>query len=114
MSTQPEVERHSPLPWTVEPPQVPSGLTHIYAIDPHAAGDPGDYVTVADYVNPDDAAFIVRAVNSHAELVQALEQCSFALGKLVPSGDFSDANWWALDAAVAALAKAKPQQASHA
>ena len=49
-------------------------------------------------------AFVVCAVNRHAALVAALKECSFRLAALVAaSGDCSEANGRALDAAIAAL-----------
>jgi len=50
------------------------------------------------------ADLIVRAVNRHTALIAALKECSFRLAALVAaSGDCSEANGRALDAAIAAL-----------
>lgn len=55
-----------------------------------------------------DADFIVRACNSHQQLVGALAECSSRLAALVAaSGDFSDVNAKALDQAQAALVAAQ-------
>lgn len=65
-------------------------------------GDSGDYIKDAE--NAANAAFIVRAVNSHAELLEALEAAQIALA------GFEDGNncaWLARNKAIAAIAKAK-------
>lgn len=65
-----QMPAHSPLPWSVKT-----------RMKPHPSS--GDYLQiassdktgVADFLTPEDAALIVRAVNSHAALVAALEAC---------------------------------------
>lgn len=59
------------------------------------------------------ARYLAHACNLYPEAIAALKECSFRLAALVTaSGDFSDANAKALDAATAALQKA--EGVSHA
>lgn len=84
------MSKHSPLPWR-EHPQIPYG----WIVD-------SNNERVANWVGPADLDLIVRAVNSHADLVAA---CKAALdrhsyqGTGEPWSDF-------FDQARAALAKA--------
>ena len=106
MSEQPV--SHSPLPWRIGA-EGSRGEWFIDAAWPSdCVGDPT--IAIVDRNPEADAAFIVRACNSHAALVEALKECSFRLAALVAaSGDFSDVNAKALDAATAALAKAETE-----
>lgn len=91
---------HVPTPWTSE---ISGALANVRA---------ANGVAVVFGLGQLEAAFIVRACNSHAALVEALKECSFRLATLVAaSGDFSDINASALDKAQAALALA--EAASH-
>jgi hypothetical protein len=64
--------------------------------------------TVLHGVTPDEAEFIVRAVNHHDELIAALQACSFQLGLLcLAHRDFSEASAKAIDASEAVLAKVR-------
>ena len=100
---------HSPLPWSVDYSDPLSS-----AIGSIESGDGWSVATIWNDIHElparENAEFICRACNSHAALVEALKECSFRLAALVAaSGDFSDVNAKALDAATAALAKAETE-----
>lgn len=67
-------EVHTPTPWTSKHPSYYSDdAEHILAPMPGQEG-----LVIASYVLPANAAFIVKAVNSHADL---LEACKFTVEK---------------------------------
>ena len=67
---------HSPLPWRCSPPEkgyFPT-LYIPYQLGPEWTNPNGEDITIVHSQNADaDAAFIVRACNSHDALVKALE-----------------------------------------
>lgn len=98
---------HSPLPWKVEEVGVSSlgpdgeAVCEVFTAD--------GYQRVAESLSAGDAALIVRAVNSHAELVEAAHN---AVGVLmaccVPAGGVDDraAIWDAENLLRSALSRA--------
>lgn len=82
-------QQHTPTPWTVS------------LADGKAIGqtDSGDELVYAN--SREDAAFIVRAVNAHEELVAALRACEAYMS----TAPIFDGYLKAVDAARAALAK---------
>lgn len=102
---------HTPGPWVAQPPR-----GHQHAIDrkreivsPILGG--GELVVVGEHTGIDclkeaDAAFIVRACNSHYELLAALESAAESIEQLVKVGRIP-ANNAGLRDARAAIAKAK-------
>lgn len=80
--TQPETKAHTPLPWSCD-----NGVIAWWGGDQPGCmvrkqdGDTGHALAncLAQYASHEqataNAALIVRAVNSHAELLEALEQC---------------------------------------
>lgn len=110
---------HTPLPWEVE---TPSHNDYPYALkaingDNHKKGAVGTRILRwGAFMLPSsdeakaNAAFIVRACNSHYDLVEALEALFNSYKELADSGD---AGFWSLEdqpvgkQALAALAKAK-------
>lgn len=88
-----EKTEHSPVPWRAY------GDTVLRAADGTVVG------VITSQIFPIDREFALRAVNSHAALITALEACSFQLATLVAAhGEFTDVNAKALDLASAALA----------
>lgn len=88
---------HSPLPWRTR------------GIDDAIDADGNTVFDTAAFLNAvENARFIVTACNAHHELLAALKECSFRLATVIAaSGDFSDVNARALDAATNAIAKAE-------
>ena len=93
---------HSPLPWKA---LTPEALVNTSNGTMSIACDESGESAEQDLAN---AEFIVRACNSHAALLDALQECSFRLATLIAaSGDFSEVNAKALDMATAALVAAQ-------
>lgn len=96
-------KEHSPTPWRVDD-------------DTHIQDSIGEYI-LSETERPDergetytaeDAAFIVKAVNCHDELVEAVEECvraeEYRRKKMLdnaPASDYSDARIKRLKAAIA-------------
>jgi hypothetical protein len=64
------MSEHTPAPWSSDGPTV--------------RGPNGEWL-VDEWFNPANAAFIVRAVNSHEALVEALKEAGLWLHALVPA-----------------------------
>lgn len=97
---------HSPLPWKVETLQV------VASVDPEDGASQTFVVSggiaVCQRVHPEDAAFIVRAVNCHAELVRCCEaELNVCRDKLLAFPMGSDATQAKAAILEAILAKAK-------
>jgi hypothetical protein len=69
--------QHTPTPWSI------SDLKTIEGDSMVCAGEGHGYGLVASVTIPQDAAFIVRAVNAHDDLVKALEKAQRALAMIV-------------------------------
>ena len=80
------MSKHTQTPWAVEyvgsggHPANPTDVYEILSADGHAR--------VAEYVSGDDATFIVRAANSHDELVKALQHFVGQWNACGPNSDF--------------------------
>jgi hypothetical protein len=109
--------QHTPGPWRIEPPEPTHFHYRIFGRrNPERGGENAHFVA---HVSGDaDAAFIVRAVNSHHDLLAALEAATAWLEDLVCekaiNGDSAAQAIWEdgvftadLDAARAAIAAAK-------
>jgi len=83
-----ESKKHSPLPWTLhrnEP--IIYGADERTAIADCRVHTPGATRPArTPAVNDANAELIVRAVNSHAELVAALRACLDSMDRLYPNG----------------------------
>ena len=74
---------HTATPWASR--RDPDGFSH------QILGGPSGFVTLADFITQEDAAFIVLAVNSHDALVEALTGLLDRYTALVNCGDCG--NW---------------------
>lgn len=81
---------------------------------PQRKDDGSDYSPIATFQNVEDAAFALKAVNSHDALVEALEELiERAAYDLKMNQDREDGGWWtpktveAISSARAALARAR-------
>ena len=85
---------HSPLPWKRHRP--------VYYADEAEQIFNDDNILIACYVRPKDAELIVRACNSHADLLEALER----LFKQI-NNDHAYKDTYAMKQAKQAIAKAR-------
>lgn len=70
---------HTPLPWAAD-----EGLHNrqadgdipwaVYAAATDEYADPGELKVIADFLSEEDARLIVRAVNAHEKLLEALQR----------------------------------------
>jgi len=103
----PENTQHTPTPWAID--ETMGGKTKLWGAD----GTPICTVSRTRKNGLGDAALIVRAVNSHAALVAALQRAADAISSIVQqAGDAhnNDALDYALSEARAALAQARGGQ----
>lgn len=86
-----EQEKHSPLPWAAQATN-PLDPDIWYIRDARATAYSGEVATITEpdsIVGKANAEFIVRAVNSHHQLVEALERflLMFPCGHAIPTAD---------------------------
>lgn len=100
--------KHTPTPWAVKGYKIQDG-GWLYDIHSIAFDEPMDarnkIATMTSLQGGENAGFIVRAVNSHEELLRAAKQMFGYLQSLDPGMPFED--WAATQGVEKAIAKAE-------
>lgn len=85
--------KHTPTPWATGP----TAGNHQHLI--YGQDDPSGKTVALVYTDANDAAFIIRAVNAHAALVEALANLHAWADRCTPDG-LSNKEWAEFDSAV--------------